>query len=320
MRNLLILLAALLAWGAGPAHAQTYPERGITIVIGFPPGGAIDTIARVMGPKLSQRLGPPVVIENKPGAGGIIATQMVARAPADGYTVLFGTMGNLSITPVLMHDLQFDMKKDFAPVTLVASSGFVLYVHPQFPPRTVKELIDYAKAHPGQVNFSSSGNGGLPHMAGELFNSSTGLKITHVPYKGSAPSVNDVVAGQVQMTFESAAIGLPFVKAGRLRALATTGEKRLPVYPDVPTVAETVPGFTVTNWFGMVVPAGTPQDRIEKLQQGIAGALADPEVKETLAKLGVDGVGNRPAEFGAYMQAESERWAGVIKEAGIRVD
>jgi len=320
MRNLLILLAALLAWGAGPAHAQTYPERGITIVIGFPPGGAIDTIARVMGPKLSQRLGQPVVIENKPGAGGIIATQMVARAPADGYTVLFGTMGNLSITPVLMHDLQFDMKKDFAPVTLVASSGFVLYVHPQFPPRTVKELIDYAKAHPGQVNFSSSGNGGLPHMAGELFNSSTGLKITHVPYKGSAPSVNDVVAGQVQMTFESAAIGLPFVKAGRLRALATTGEKRLPVYPDVPTVAETVPGFTVTNWFGMVVPAGTPQDRIEKLQQGIAGALADPEVKETLAKLGVDGVGNRPAEFGAYMQAESERWAGVIKEAGIRVD
>jgi len=320
MRKLLILLAALLALGAGPARAATYPDRGITIIIGFPPGGAIDTIARVMGPKLSQRLGQPVVIENKPGAGGIIATQMVARAPADGYTVLFGTMGNLSITPVLMHNLQFDMRKDFAPVTLVASSGFVLYVNPKFPPHTVKELVDYAKAHPGQVNFSSSGNGGLPHMAGELFNSSTGLKITHVPYKGSAPSVNDVVAGQVQMTFESTAIGLPFVKAGRLRALATTGEKRLPVYPDVPTVGETIPGFNVTNWFGMVVPAGTPSDRVEKLQQGIAAALRDPEVEETLTKLGVDGVGNTPAEFGAYMQSESERWAKVIKDADIRVD
>lgn len=270
-----------------------------------------------MGPPLAERLGQPVVIENKPGAGGVVATQGVARAEADGYTVLMGTMGNLSITPVLTKDLSYDMEKDFAPVTVVASSGFVLYVNPALPARTVGELIAYAKANPGKVNFSSSGNGGLPHMAGELFNAATGLKLTHVPYKGSTPAINDVIAGQVQMTFEATAIGLPFVEAGRLRALATTGDRRLAVFPDAPAVAETLPGFSVTNWFGMVVPARTPQDRIDRLQKEIAVVLARPEIKERLDALGVAVVASPPEAAGRFMREERSRWAKVIRDANI---
>ncbi|MBN9475523.1 MAG: hypothetical protein ABS43_31935 [Bordetella sp. SCN 67-23] len=315
MKRILAVMALMVVTGA-PALAA-YPERPVRIIIGFPPGGAIDTIARLMGPPLAERLGQPVVIENKPGAGGVVAAQGVARADADGYTVLMGTMGNLSITPVLTKDLSYDMEKDFAPVTVVASSGFVLYVNPAFPARTVGELIAYAKANPGKVNFSSSGNGGLPHMAGELFNSATGLKLTHVPYKGSTPSVNDVIAGQVQMTFEATAIGLPFVQAGRLRVLATTGDQRLAVFPDAPTVAETLPGFSVTNWFGMVVPARTPQDRIDRLQKEIAVVLARPEIKERLDALGVAVVANPPAAAGRFMQEERARWAKVIRDANI---
>ncbi|RZS77205.1 Bug family tripartite tricarboxylate transporter substrate binding protein [Pigmentiphaga kullae] len=315
MKRILAVMALIVVAGA-PALAA-YPERPVRIIIGFPPGGAIDTIARLMGPPLAERLGQPVVIENKPGAGGVVAAQGGARADADGYTVLMGTMGNLSITPVLTKDLSYDMEKDFAPVTVVASSGFVLYVNPAFPARTVGELIAYAKANPGKVNFSSSGNGGLPHMAGELFNSATGLKLTHVPYKGSTPSVNDVIAGQVQMTFEATAIGLPFVQAGRLRVLATTGDQRLAVFPDAPTVAETLPGFSVTNWFGMVVPARTPQDRIDRLQKEIAVVLARPEIKERLDALGVAVVANPPAAAGRFMQEERARWAKVIRDANI---
>ncbi|MEK7948377.1 tripartite tricarboxylate transporter substrate binding protein [Pigmentiphaga sp. YJ18] len=315
MKRILAVMALIVVAGA-PALAA-YPERPVRIIIGFPPGGAIDTIARLMGPPLAERLGQPVVIENKPGAGGVVAAQGVARADADGYTVLMGTMGNLSITPVLTKDLSYDMEKDFAPVTVVASSGFVLYVNPAFPARTVGELIAYAKANPGKVNFSSSGNGGLPHMAGELFNSATGLKLTHVPYKGSTPSVNDVIAGQVQMTFEATAIGLPFVQAGRLRVLATTGDQRLAVFPDAPTVAETLPGFSVTNWFGMVVPARTPQDRIDRLQKEIAVVLARPEIKERLDALGVAVVASPPAAAGRFMQEERARWAKVIRDANI---
>lgn len=315
MKRIPAVMALMVVAGA-PALAA-YPERPVRIIIGFPPGGAIDTIARLMGPPLAERLGQPVVIENKPGAGGVVAAQGVARADADGYTVLMGTMGNLSITPVLTKDLSYDMEKDFAPVTVVASSGFVLYVNPAFPARTVGELIAYAKANPGKVNFSSSGNGGLPHMAGELFNSATGLKLTHVPYKGSTPSVNDVIAGQVQMTFEATAIGLPFVQAGRLRVLATTGDQRLAVFPDAPTVAETLPGFSVTNWFGMVVPARTPQDRIDRLQKEIAVVLARPEIKERLDALGVAVVANPPAAAGRFMQEERARWAKVIRDANI---
>jgi len=304
---------------SGIVAAQTYPNRSINIVIGFPPGGAIDTIARVMAPKMSADLGQPVVIENKAGAGGVIGMQSVARAEPDGYTVFMGTMGNFSITPALVKDLPYNVAKDFAPVTQVASSGFMLYVNAALPIKTVTDLIAYAKANPGKTNFSSSGNGGLPHMAAEMFASTAGIKMTHIPYKGSAPSINDLMAGQVQLTFEAVAIGLPHVKSGKLRAVATTGLQRLDVLPDVPTVAETIAGFNVTNWFGMAVPAKTSSERIARLNQSVVKALQDPDVKKTLASLGVNPVGDSPTEFGAYIQSEFVRWQKVINDANIKI-
>jgi tripartite-type tricarboxylate transporter receptor subunit TctC len=321
MSKKLKVFAALAALCfAGCAMAQAYPSRPIRIVIGFPPGGAIDTIARVMAPKMAADLGQPVVVENKGGAGGVIGMQSVARADPDGYTLFMGTMGNFSITPALVKDLPYNVQKDFVPVTQVASTGFVLYVNPKLPVKTVSELVAYAKANPQSVNFASSGNGGLPHMAGEMFNAAAGVKMTHVPYKGSAPSVNDVVGGQAQLTFEAVAIGLPQVKSDRLRALATTGTQRMAVLPDIPTVAETLPGFQVKNWFGIAVPAGTPADRIGRLQKSVADALRQPDVAKTLAGLGVDPVGDMPAQFGAYIKSETDRWQKLINESGIKAD
>ena len=313
-----VVLLSLTALPA--AMAQSFPARPIRIIIGFPPGGAIDTIARVMAPKMAADLGQSVVVENKPGAGGVIGMQSVARAEPDGYTIFMGTMGNFSITPAIVKDLPYNVQKDFSPVTEVASSGFVIYVNPELPIKTVPELIAYAKANPGKLNFSSSGNAGLPHMAGEMFASAAGIKMTHVPYKGSSPSVNDVVAGQVQLTFEAVAVGLQHVNAGRLRALATMGPQRLAVMPNVPTVAETIPGFNVTNWFGMAVPAGTPVDRIARIQKSVADALKQPDVLTTLKSLGVDPVGDSPAQFGAYIQQELSRWQKVIAEGNIKLD
>jgi tripartite-type tricarboxylate transporter receptor subunit TctC len=273
-----------------------------------------------MAPKMAADLGQPVVVENKGGAGGVIGMQSVARADPDGYTLFMGTMGNFSITPALVKDLPYNVQKDFVPVTQVASTGFVLYVNPKLPVKTVSELVAYAKANPQSVNFASSGNGGLPHMAGEMFNAAAGVKMTHVPYKGSAPSVNDVVGGQAQLTFEAVAIGLPQVKSDRLRALATTGTQRMAVLPDIPTVAETLPGFQVKNWFGIAVPAGTPADRIGRLQKSVADALRQPDVAKTLAGLGVDPVGDMPAQFGAYIKSETDRWQKLINESGIKAD
>ncbi len=313
--------AAVLNLTALPvALAQSFPTRALHIIIGFPPGGAIDTIARVLAPKMSADLGQSVVVENKPGAGGVIGMQAAARAEPDGYTIFMGTMGNFSITPAIMKDLPYNVAKDFSPVTEVASSGFVIYVNPQLPFKTVPELIAYAKANPGKLNFSSSGNAGLPHMAGEMFAATAGIKMTHVPYKGSSPSVNDVVAGQVQLTFEAVAVGLPHVKNGRLRALATMGPQRLAVLPDVSTVAETLPGFNVTNWFGMAVPAGTPEDRIARIQKSVVDALKQPEVLTTLQGLGVDPVGDTSAQFGAYIKEELGRWQKMMAEGNIKID
>lgn len=314
-----LIAATALVLQAGAVMAQSYPSRPITIVLGFPPGGAIDIIARQIAPKMSADLGQPVVVENKPGAGGVIGMQSVARAEPDGYTVFMGTMGNFSITPVLNKDLPYNVQKDFSPITQVASSGFVLYVNTQLPVKNVAELIAYAKANPDKMNFSSSGNGGLPHMAAEMFNSAAGVKMTHVPYKGSAPSIQDLMAGQVQLTFEAVAIGLPHVQAGKLRALATTGSQRLSVLPDVPIVAETIQGFSVTNWFGMAAPANTPADRINRLQKAVADALKQSDVKQKLAQLGVDPVADSPNQFGAFIQSETNRWAKVIQDANIKM-
>lgn len=324
LRRIAVIAAATTAWlTAWPATAQVssaWPSRPVRMLIAFPPGGAIDIVGRIMAPRLSENIGQPVIVENRAGAGGIVGTELAAKAAPDGHTLFLATLGNLSVNPLLFPKLPFDVSRDFAPVTLVVSTTFMLYVNPALPVKTVGDVIALAKSRPGGINFSSSGNGGAPHLAGELFNAMTGVKMVHVPYKGSSASVTDVIGGQVQLTFESLAIGLPYVKAGKLRAVAALGAKRTTQLPEVPAVAETLPGYDVTNWFGMVVPAATPRDTVNRIHTEIVKVLRIPEVRDGLSAQGTEPVGNSPEEFGAYMKSEAVKWARVIKEANIKAD
>ena len=317
-----MVTAVILAMAAAAAsvQAQQFPGKAVRIIVAFPPGGAIDTVARIMAPKLAENLGQQFVVDNRAGAGGLVGTELAAKAPADGHTIFFGTLGNLSVNPLLYAKLPFDVARDFAPVTQVVSTYFMLYVHPSLPARTPKDLIALAKARPGQINYSSSGNGGAPHLAGELFNSMAGVKLVHIPYKGSSPSVADVIGGHVHLTFESASIGLPHVKSGKLRALAALARERLALLPEVPPLADTLPGYEVVNWFGMVVPAATPRDIVARLHGEIVKVLRLPDVRDKLIAQGTEPVGNSPEAFGALMKAETAKWARVIKEANIRAD
>jgi tripartite-type tricarboxylate transporter receptor subunit TctC len=309
-----------LALASSVAFAQSYPTRPIRVLIGFPPGGGIDIVARMLAPKLHENLGQPVVIDNRAGANGIIAIETVAKAAADGHTLFFGTTGNLSVNPALYPKLPFNIERDFAPLTQVSSVPFLIYVNPSVPVRTLGELISHAKANPGKLHFYSSGNGGLPHLAGELLNSVAAIKTVHVPYKGSAPGLSDLIGGHVQFGFDAVAIGLPHVKAGRLRAIAATGPKRLSFLQDVPSASETLPGFEVVNWYGMVVPAGTPREVIARLHAEIVKAQSIPDIREKLIAQATDPVGSTPREFGAFRKAEEVKWARVIKDANIRPD
>jgi len=318
----LFRLACLLALAgcAQLAQAQSFPNRPIRIVIGFPPGGGIDIVARVIAPKLAEALGQPVLVENKPGAGGSLGTDIVAKAAPDGHTIFLGTTGNISINPIFMTNLPFSMERDLMPLTQVASVSFLLYTNAGFPPKNLRELITYAKAHPGQVNFCSSSTGGLPHLAGELLNNMAEVNTVHIPYKGSAACLNDLMGGQVQFDFDAVAIGLPHVKSGRLRAIATTGPRRLSFLPDIPAANETVPGFEVVNWYGMLLPAGTPREVTGRLQREIAKVMEIPEIRDKLIAQATDPVGSRPEEFGAFMKAETVKWARVIKAANVKPD
>lgn len=313
------LMLGLLA-AAAAAPAETYPARPIRVIIGFPPGGGIDIVARIIQPRLSEHLGQQVVIDNRPGAGGIIGTAIAAKAAPDGHTVFLGTIGNLSVNPLLHAKLPFDMARDFTPVTQVASVPSALMVTPAFPVKTVPDLIAAAKQHPGAIHYSSSGNGGTPHLAAELFAMMAGVKLTHVPYQGSAPGLVAVTGGHVQITFGALLSGLPLVKSGRLRAIATLGKSRSALLPDVPAVAETLPGYEVINWYGMVVPRATPRAVVMRLQREVANVLGLPEIRQSLVAQGADPVGSTPGEFAAFMKSESGKWARVIQAAGIRVD
>jgi len=310
----------VLAFALAAAQAQPFPTKPVRIVIGFPPGGGIDIVARILSPKLTESFGQQVIVDNRAGANGIIAADLVAKAPPDGYTIYLGTTGNLSVNPNLYATLPFNIERDFAPLTQTSSVPFLLYVNPNVPAKTLGDLVAHAKANPGKVHFYSSGNGGLPHLAGELMNTVAGIKTVHVPYKGSAPGLNDLIGGQVQFGFDAVAIGLPHVKSGRLRALATTGEPRLSFLPDVPSASETLAGFEVVNWYGMVVPAGTPRDIIARLHTEIVKAMNIPEIHEKLVAQGTDPVGSTPEEFGAFMKSETVKWGRVIKAANIRAD
>jgi tripartite-type tricarboxylate transporter receptor subunit TctC len=314
-----LLLHALLA-AALPALAQdSYPARPVRIVVPYPAGGVADLLPRTVGAKLSEKWKQPVVVENKPGASGNIGMAEGARAEPDGYTMVLAPTGNLTVNQFLFRDLPFDVAKDFTPVTVLATSPNVLVVHPSVPVKTFKELIAYAKANPGKLNFSSPGSGSGAHLAGELLNVEAGIKSVHVPYKGMAPAVSDLVGGQVQMMFAGISTALPHIRAGRLVPLAIASPQRSAQLPDVPTVAESgFPGFDVTSWYGIVVRTGTPPAIVKKLHADMAEALAAPDVKEKLAGLGLDPLGNTPEEFARLIAAESRKWSDIVRKADIK--
>jgi tripartite-type tricarboxylate transporter receptor subunit TctC len=322
MPRILTLVLCVLATHVASAQGAppTFPSKPVRIIVGFPAGGGIDLVGRIIAPQLAQALGQPVVVENKPGANGLLGMDLVAKAPADGHTIFLGTLGNLSINSSLYPNAAIDVDKQFTPLMQVASVTFVLYATPGINVNSVADLVAYGKANPGKLNYSSSGNGGLPHLAGELFSNAVGVPMTHVPYKGSAPSINDVLGGQVQFTFESAAIGLQHVKSGRLKALATTGLRRQSYLPDTPTVAESVPNYQMVNWYGMVVPNGTPSSTVTRLHTEITKILAQPDVREKYVNLGVSYEPNTTAEFAALIKTDTQKWARIVRQQNIKPD
>jgi tripartite-type tricarboxylate transporter receptor subunit TctC len=321
--NLVRLFAlgmAGLTWaGISDAAAVDYPTRPVRWVVGYPPGGSTDILARLIGQYLSEKLGQQFIIENKPGAGNNIGTEAVVHAPPDGYTVLLVNPAN-GINASLYKKLSFNFVRDIAPVAGITRVPNVMEVNPNVPAKTVAEFIGYAKANPNKVNLASSGNGTSVHLSGELFMAMTGVKLTHVPYRGSAPALTDMIAGQVQVLFDNLPSSIEHVRAGKLRALAVTTEQRSPALPDVPTVAETVPGYEASAWFGMGAPKGTPPEVIAVLNKTINEALADPNIKARLAEMGGMTMGGTPADFGKIITDETEKWRKVVEFAGASVD
>ncbi|ANN66091.1 tripartite tricarboxylate transporter substrate binding protein [Bordetella bronchialis] len=311
--------ATALFAAAAPAYAA-YPDKPVRVVVGFSAGGTTDVIARIMSKELTESLGQSFVVENKPGAGSNIGTEYVARSAPDGYTLYFVAVTS-AINQTLYTKLNFDLVKDFAPVALAAKVPNVLVVNPQVPVKSVKELVDYAKAHPGKLAFASSGSGTSIHMAGELFKLKAGVDVLHVPYKGSAPALTDLIGGQVQFMFDNMPSSWPHVQSGKLRALAVTTKERSPTAPDLPTMAESgFPGFDVSSWFGLIAPKGTPPEVIKTLNAAMVKALDKPEVKDAFDKLGAVPSKTTPEQFGEFIQSEVATWATVVKASGARVD
>ena len=303
------------------AAAQDFPKKPVTIIVPFSAGGTTDILARIVGQYLGQKFGESVVIENRDGAGGNIGTQMAARAKADGYTLLMGTVGTHAINAALYSKLNFDHIKDFQPLTRVAMVPNLLVVNPQRPYRSVKELIEYAKAHPGEVTFASSGNGSSIHLSGELFKLMAKVDMLHVPYRGSAPAVTDLLGGQVDIMFDNMPSAIQHVRNNTLVPLAVTPAKRSPELPEIPTVAEAgVPGYEATSWFGLFAPAGTPDDVVQVLHGAITEALKDPEVIKKFSAQGAEVHSETPEEFAKFIAAETEKWAEVVKASGASVN
>ena len=304
-----------------PACAQSYPTRPIRMIVPFPPGGGNDILARTVGNRLTEVIGQQIVVDNRGGAGGLIGAQLAATAVPDGYTVFLGSVGNLAQTPALRSALPYHPLKDFAPVALLATSAFVIAVHPAVPAKTVKDLVVLAKASPGKLNYASAGAGSSLHMAAEIFKHATGTEIVHVPYKGAAPALADLMSGRVQVMFSTMPPMLPHIKSGKLRGLGVTTAKRASAAPDLPTVAESAaPGFEVSNWQGVVVPIKTPRTIVQKLNRDLNATLQLPGMNDALAAQGLESAGGTPDEFAALIKREIARYTQVVKAAGIKVD
>jgi tripartite-type tricarboxylate transporter receptor subunit TctC len=325
MSRLLSAVILLLAI-AGGAHAQGFPNKPVRIIVPFPAGGTTDIVARLISAELQKQWGQPVVVENRAGAGGSIGAEAVAKSPPDGYTMLMGTVGTQAINLPLYTQgggkLAYHPLNDFAPITNVAAVPNVMAVPASLPVNTVKEFIEYARARPGKLNMASSGNGTSIHMSGELFKSLTKTYMVHLPYRGSAPAVQDLIAGNTQVMFDNLPSALPHIRSGRLKALAVTSTVRSPALPNVPTMEEAagLKGFDATAWFGLLAPAGTPRDVITKVQQDVVKVTAQKDMQERFAQQGALVVGDTPAQFTAYIKSEIEKWTQVVKFAGAKVD
>ena len=312
------MLAAALLSGAPFAAAQWTPKMPIRVVVPFAPGGPTDIMARHLAKKLTELLGQPVVVDNRAGANGMIGAELVAKAKPDGYTLLMPTSSTMAINPAVYAKMPYDPIKDFAPVTPVVGAPVMMVVTPSFPAKTVKELIAIAKARPGEVVFASSGAGSNLHLALELFRDQAGIKITHVPYKGAGPAVTDVIGGQAQGMFADLPVLTPFIKAGRLRAMAVAGAERTAMFPQVPALKELgFPRFNARQWYGMFAPAGTPREIVMKLNETIRQAVASPDVKDRYAEIGADVFVSSPEEFAVFIKSEIERWHDIVKKYGI---
>jgi tripartite-type tricarboxylate transporter receptor subunit TctC len=310
----------LMACGMVTAHAQTYPTKPIRIIIPFPIGGIADVFARIIGAKLNEAWGQPVVVENRAGAGGNIAAEFVAKSPPDGYTLVVGSIGTHAVNVSLFKKIAFDPVRDFAPISMMLEAEGLLVLHPSVPAKNVKELIALAKARPGQIIYASAGNGTAGHLSGELLKSMAKVDLVHVPYKGNVPAITDLIGGQTSLLFATMPTVLPHVKSGRLNAIAVTGAKRSPAAPDLQAIAETLPGYDVTNWVGAFAPAGTPRDVVSKLHAEIVRVMQAPDIQKRLLAEGAKFTPLTPDQFGDFVKAEIAKWAKVIQQSGIRVD
>lgn len=324
MKTQLILFCSALMLVPASAHAQTpgYPSKPIRMIVGFPPGGGTDVVARIIAPKLAENLGQQILIDNRPGATGTVAAGIVAKSPPDGYTIMMGHVAVNAIAPSLFAKVPYDAEKDFAPITLTGSVPHFVLVHPSLPVTSLKALIAFVKARPGQLSFPSAGNGSTPHLAGELFKVAAGINLLHVPYKGTGQSMQDLIGGQHQVAFDTLPAAAPYVRSGRLRALAVTSARRLNEFPDVPTVPEAgVPGYLMTTWYGMFAPAATPPAIVKRLHAETAAVMQAPDTNARLVDVGADGTVTRsPEEFAALVRADIVRYAKIVKDAGLRID
>jgi tripartite-type tricarboxylate transporter receptor subunit TctC len=317
LSRLTMAAAVLLALSSAAFAADDYPNKPIRLIIPFPPGGSNDVVGRLVAKQLSEQLGQQVFVDNRGGAGGVIGTQALSTAAPDGYTLGIASIAH-AVNPAL-HKLEYDPIKSFTPVSILATGPNVLVVNPELPVKSVKELIALAKQKPGELNYASAGVGSFQHLGGELFKLMAGVNLVHVPYKGGGPAMQDMISGHVKVMFSSLIQTTPFIKSGQLRALGTGGAKRSPVLPDVPTIAEAgVPGYVADNWWGILVPAGTPAPIVEKLYKGVQAALKSAELKEAFAREGASTVEMTSAEFGDYIKAEMAKWSRVVSEGGIK--